>query len=351
MSASYLSLVARFQRDLHFNPDSIQVDGFKRGLMKVHQGLMEHALTEVAGARTMLSRPASSGRAIVLAVYGRKVAEQGKLFPVFHTFESAFRSTLARWMHAHYRVARWWQDVYVAISQGKDATTVKQISGVALSGGAARAIAGMIKRIDGDDLSRSVMPSLSTGDEVLREAVLFDVGNLILSHWTHFQPRFSFVPSHPRLTRADFENTFKKVREARNDVYHHKSVSHRPDIVAAAEFLLDFIDVHLGAALDVSDPPGVKPFVPAITKEPRHLIGYHPEKTWRFAIEIFDTGDEVGNSDRLNHHVCIQVSAENAATGARRALNELTAAERDCAGSIRLLPPHLTPLTGVAAAA
>jgi hypothetical protein len=50
------------------------------------------------------------------------------------------------------------------------------------------------------------------------------------------------------VTLSDFKAKFKRVREARNDIYHHKSVARMTNVVSAAEELLDRLGCSLGFA-------------------------------------------------------------------------------------------------------
>jgi hypothetical protein len=54
----------------------------------------------------------------IFRVYNRKVAEHAQLFPIFHTFETAFRSTIAVTLEEHYRHARWWRPIYKRLRRG-----------------------------------------------------------------------------------------------------------------------------------------------------------------------------------------------------------------------------------------
>jgi hypothetical protein len=51
-------------------------------------------------------------RAAISKVYYRKVAAHAQLFPVFHSFETASRSTVALQLEQHYFHKRWWRAVY-----------------------------------------------------------------------------------------------------------------------------------------------------------------------------------------------------------------------------------------------
>jgi hypothetical protein len=93
-----LEILSRFfEQHLPFCPTPSQADDFKRDLSLVSPFLMEAALMEVrAGSQgyRLKIRP-NEWRAAIFTVYNRKVAEHAQLFPIFHSFEIAFRSTLA----------------------------------------------------------------------------------------------------------------------------------------------------------------------------------------------------------------------------------------------------------------
>lgn len=258
---------------------------------------------------------------------------------------------MARWMVEHYKIAKWWADVHKALVDLSPSTSVTDINGVPVTKGIARALDGLIRHVEGDRLNRGVIRGLATGDEVLREATLNDLLKLIVEHWNAFRPKFSAPASRVPLTRSNFEEGFKKVKKARDETYHHKAVSGRPDIVRIAAGLLDHIDVHLGAALDAADSPGPKPYATAVAEEARHSVCRGARLMFRLAAEMFADASSVGDGARLTWHRCATVDAENAAEATRRFLDQMTHEERACAGSIRLLPARRHAAVELTAAA
>lgn len=172
-------------------------------------------------------------RAAIFTVYNRKVAEHAQLFPIFHSFEIAFRSTLAVELERHYRHARWWVAIYNELRAGRNPKNITQVGGVPINRHAAYRIGQIIRDIDGPDLRRGVVPSLGKGFEFMRECDLIHIRQLVEEHWTPISAVYSLG------TLNDFTAKFDRVRDARNEVYHHKSVAGMTAVIHAAEELLD----------------------------------------------------------------------------------------------------------------
>src|SRR5258708_33937554 len=92
---------------------------------------MEASLIEVRAGTlgyVLVYRP-SEWRAAIFKVYNRKVAEHAQLFPIFHSFETAFRSTAAVALERHYRHPRWWGGGFEAVRKGQPAKRVTRGGG------------------------------------------------------------------------------------------------------------------------------------------------------------------------------------------------------------------------------
>jgi hypothetical protein len=118
---SFEFLTKFFSEHLPFTPTAGQVADFKSDLALVSPFLMEASLIEVKSGtlgNILVYRP-NEWRAAIFKVYYRKVAEHAQLFPVFHSFETAFRSTVALQLEQHYSHKRWWRAVYEAMRKGQ----------------------------------------------------------------------------------------------------------------------------------------------------------------------------------------------------------------------------------------
>ena len=255
-----------FQQHLPFCPTPRQVDGFKADLSLVSPFLMEAALMEVrAGTRgyRVIHRP-DEWRAAIFSVYNRKVAEHSQLFPIFHSFEIAFRSTVAVALEAHYQHKRWWRAIYNELQRGGRAKNISTIGPVPIGHRAAWRIGQIMREIDGVDLSGTSIAGLNNGYEFMDCCDLNHAKQLIEEHWSIFAPRFA------PLTLNDFSAKFDRVREARNKVYHHKSVARRTAVIAAAEELLDHLQFSLRFVYGKIN--GCRPQAPTFSRaiEPRH---------------------------------------------------------------------------------
>ena len=236
-TASQRILLEFFQNDLQFTPTAGQVDRFERDLHLVSPYLMHAALKEAAAKRALVGRSFDDQRAAILTIYYRKVAEHAQLFPIFHTFETAFRSTVAVELETHYGRAAWWKPVRDALMRGDQARTVAHIYGVQLAKDTAHLIGRIIYSIEGEQFQRPQLATVVDGYAFCELCDLSHIGDLVAKHWSLFSPRY-FQGGLP-MTLTEFTAKFRTVREARNDIYHHKSVARMKNVVISAEELLD----------------------------------------------------------------------------------------------------------------
>jgi hypothetical protein len=181
-----------FQEHLPFCPTPKQVSDFESDLCLVSPFLMEASLREVrAGTKgyLLVYRP-NEWRAAIFEVYNRKVAEHALLFPIFHSFETAFRSSVAVALERHYKHARWWRGIYEELRRGGKPKNIWQVAGVAMSSRAAFLIGKIIESIDGESFTRDIVGKLTNGYEFLEHCDLAHIRQLIEEHWAVFGPAF-----------------------------------------------------------------------------------------------------------------------------------------------------------------
>lgn len=264
---SFEFLTKFFSEHLPFTPTAGQVADFKSDLALVSPFLMEASLIEVkAGTlgNILVYRP-TEWRAAIFKVYYRKVAEHAQLFPVFHSFETAFRSTVALQLEQHYSHKRWWRAVYEAMRKGQAPKTITEVGGAKMSTRVAFLIG---KIIDSNDMT--AIEGFDNGYQFLECCSLGQTRQLIEQHWSTFSPLFH--RANPPYTLADFTSKFDRVRNARNDVYHHKSLARMSNVVATAEELLDHLNFSLGFVYEKIATISVVEPTFKIPPEPRHRI-------------------------------------------------------------------------------
>lgn len=242
-TASQRILLDFFQHHLHFTPTPGQVDRFERDLHLVSPYLMGAALKEAAANRALIRRSFDDQRAAILSIYYRKVAEHAQLFPIFHTFETAFRSTVAVELETHYGRAAWWMPVRLALQRGGRARSISNIYGVPIASDTAHLIGQIIFSIEGQRLNKPQLDTVVDGYAFSELCDLSHIGDLMAKHWSVFSHRY-FQAGQP-MTHNEFTAKFRTVREARNDIYHHKSVARMKNVVNSAEELLDRIGCSL----------------------------------------------------------------------------------------------------------
>ena len=110
-----------FVEDLPFTPTARQIDVFLSDLGLVSPYLMAGSLKEVRAGivgSILVYRP-NDWRPLIFQIYNRKVAEYAQLYPILHTFETVFRSTVAVTLEDHYRHSRWWRGIYQQLRNGR----------------------------------------------------------------------------------------------------------------------------------------------------------------------------------------------------------------------------------------
>jgi hypothetical protein len=245
---SYEFLTDFFCNHLPFTPTPNQVAEFQVDLSLVSPYLMEAALVEVKRGRQgqLILNRATSWRPAIFKVYNRKVAEHAQLFCIFHSFETAYRSTVAVILEKHYQHKRWWRKIYDEMQIGNRASSVRLIGGTRITRDAAHAIGEIIQAIDG--AQPGTIGAMTNGYQFLESCDLSHIPKLIDKHWFLFAPMFT--KGGVLLSKADFHAKFKRIRNARNDVYHHKSVARTSGIVAVTEELLDYLNFSLAFVFD-----------------------------------------------------------------------------------------------------
>lgn len=243
----------------------LRIAAFERDLLTANLALMDAALQQVAAtARTVGASPRDA-RAAVWAEYDRRVADIQRLFPVFFTFESAWRTLSAAVLRQRYGGDDgWWHPVRAAMAAGSGVSRVGYLGGVPARNEVVRRVENILRNQPTADLHR-----MATSYDLLEVCTLGDVSWMIDRHWSAVASTFS-ATALPAPTSAIFADLFRRVREARNDAYHHRPVSDGQKVIAAAERLLDLVDVHLGARVATTSSAALGAFAFAVLRQPRH---------------------------------------------------------------------------------
>jgi len=133
--------------------------------------------------------------------------------------------------------------VHSAVLRGLDPRTVQQVGGIPLTRRRAAVIGKIIRVLDNDTLD-----ACTNGYEFMECCDLGHIKMLIEDHWSVFSSKFWSPP--PPLTSTNFTERFERLLNARNDLYHHKSLPRMAGVVSAAEELLDRLDFSLGFVFD-----------------------------------------------------------------------------------------------------
>ena len=202
---------------------------------------MKASLVELGVGRSRKPAGAGEWRDAIYAIYNRKVAEHAQLFPVFHCFETAFRSTLAVALEEHYRIPRWWGPSTAEHRGGPAVSTIGVIQAVTKL--TLRSILNLVE--DLTDSRRIDVLASGDGYELLEHGTLGQIRRLVDAHWAMFRDRF-VIAGQPMAPRV-FLDKFDRVASARNAVYHHQSFGGMTGAYEAARDLLGCIGFPLPA--------------------------------------------------------------------------------------------------------
>jgi hypothetical protein len=196
---------------------------------------MKAALVELSQGKSKLPIGTGAWRDAIYRVYNRKVAEQAQMFPVFHCFETAFRSRIAVSLEEHYKSPQWWGVFAERIASGgdgKDVTRVGVIEDVPNT--RLRSIRLMVS----DMMDKSIdVSSYQDGYGLLENSTMGQIHRLLFREY--------FKIGLLYIKKDDILDKFEIVRSARNSVYHHQSFSGMRAATETAAELLDYIGFSL----------------------------------------------------------------------------------------------------------
>lgn len=183
--------------------------------------------------------------------YNRRIAEMSRLYPLFHIVESSYRSFVARAFDEAYGTKHWWKEAFHIEELRSDPRhhsdpCIAEISGRKLSADVSDAVHDFSKSIVANKDARALVAKGMGTQEVIEFTKLSDLENLLVSDWSNIKGAFRVQPNG----MANFREKFGKVRAARNRIFHHRDVSNKIEIFAAAEEVLNLIGVHLKTSYD-----------------------------------------------------------------------------------------------------
>jgi hypothetical protein len=245
-------------------PTRAQLDQFRADLARLNLDVMETALRQAERIAQDRKRAPQDLRLAVLGQYDRLVSSIGQLFPIFFAFESAWRSYVSTRLSLIYGSEDWWHCVRTVVSRDDPLSSVGSLNGRP----AVPEVVTVVSRILKATPQRH---RLATTYDLIEEATIGQVEKLIERHWSDMAAPFSNTAALGIPTSATFLALFSRVRNARNQAYHHRVVSDISAAVHAAEQLLDLLDFHLATRVAPIAASQLPPLTFAVFKEARHL--------------------------------------------------------------------------------
>ncbi|NKM42075.1 hypothetical protein GFL68_28200 [Rhizobium laguerreae] len=183
-------------------------------------------------------------------------------------FETAYRSYSVARLESIYRTDEWWRPVEIALASGNDLRQINKINGSTVSRATVKTIEHILTGPGSGGLRR-----VGSGYELLASGTMAHVGQMIEQHWCHMisalNPKHKHRPQG-RMTSQEFMGLFNRVRNARNDLFHHRLVSGQDRLIEIVEELLDLLDIHLGDTYGKIAASNVTPLAFKIPVEMRH---------------------------------------------------------------------------------
>jgi hypothetical protein len=218
------------------NPDYIKIE---ESIAVLNVAYLKVAANEMYG---MLNREVivRSKYSLLLSIYNKHIREHQVMFLLFSIFENAMRSKAAMTLSSTYSSRSsddWWKDIS---AMNKD--LIKPIS---------EALVKLHKNI----------PDVNTYD-IFDTFTLGQLQSIYNNNWSLFQHFFTRKTykghSIGTIDRDNFKTKFEHIREARNDISHHKPINYsrraRSDLIKDCEVLLCHLDFNLEAAINGIDP-------------------------------------------------------------------------------------------------
>ncbi len=209
-------------------------------------------------------------------VYHRKLAEQASLYPIFHIFETSYRSFLAFWMQDYYGTVEWWKEhydrlVWMEANRSKAAPPrIDKVNGKLIANRVSFAIENFVLNVAGPQLSSDHLAGVPSA-AIFNRSKLSDLEALIEEQWPQISVSFpTAFPNGMVVTQYGFVTKFRYVRDARNTSFHHREVPARAMVMSIAEELLDMIDVHLGTTVEHIKHSTPKRLSTSISQASRH---------------------------------------------------------------------------------
>lgn len=256
-------LAERFRTRLGSTLPPFEVDLFRADLARANLDLMAAALEDT---RQIVARagPPHNPRDAVLARYNLKLAEIAQLFPIFFIFESAFRSFASARLALSYGDDQWWKPIRDTVARRGNLHSLHRLGNQPARRDVVDTVTHLIK-----GMGPGAAAVVTTYD-LLEGGTLAHVERLIKANWTAIEAAFRQPAGRPPFTQRSFNDQFRLVRNARNDAYHHRTVSNRSRVLEIMEQLLDLLDISLDARLQAISNARLAPLQFSIPIGPHH---------------------------------------------------------------------------------
>lgn len=232
---------------LTFSPTPREVACFEADMRTMSRPLLSDAIKEALAKRNGVEGlPPEIQRIEVHRIYARKVKELAALYPVIFALENGLRGTLSTHLSQYFRRPDWWAVVRDAVRGSQTHTDFKNICGMPVAKDFIKQVFFTVETILGSQ-SKDKLMHPDSEDQIFALMTLCDLSRLMTTDWERcrgvFRPdcELGFT-----MDKNEFRKRIVLVRDARNEIFHSNPIRNRTRVFAAAEFLLDALDFHLG---------------------------------------------------------------------------------------------------------
>jgi len=239
---------------LMFTPHAADTDLFHADMLILNPVLLKDSIKECQATSNIDRKPGMAQRGEIHRVYARKAKELAALYPFIFSLENCLRHKAAAHYGKVFGIDTWWTLIRDKIKNDQNAddmpvnkTGRKRLKGVQVT---PKFVAQLFRTFyvmsdkqlstlqgDEDDLIDEYYMCLSLGS-------LF---HLIDADWNLARGMFVSDEDLGRtLRKGDLTNWFKIIREARNELFHSRSIGDVAKVARACENTLDKLGFHLG---------------------------------------------------------------------------------------------------------
>ncbi len=236
---------------LRFTPHAADTDLFRADMRILNPVQLKDAIKECHATTNIDRQPGMAQRAEIHRVYTRKTKELASLYPFIFSLENALRHAAAAHYGGVFGTDSWWIIIRDKCEIGQDErafpldrTGKKRIHGVQVTPKFVEQLCRNFSQFT--NRQKRSLRGADVIDEFYLCLSLGSLFNLIEADWVRARGMFVSDERLGRtLRKSDLVNSFKIIGEARNELFHSRSIGDIAKVARACENTLDKLGFHL----------------------------------------------------------------------------------------------------------